>query len=233
MTMERSEYVVWGAVAAALACVGAAALLVGGRGAVVTPATGAGGAVASASPEALESAGHGAEKTTELLPAPAGELGAHACVERSGRAVDTAEFRGRFVVADFIFTNCGGTCPAMTAKMAELQAAVRTLPDVLLASFSVDPARDTPEALTKFAGVYGADPERWLFLRAEMDVIGRIACDDVKLWKSREDPAMHSAQFALIDRAGRVRAYYSPLYDTSWMKKLIADLETLRREPAR
>src|SRR5256885_602366 len=40
--------------------------------------------------------------------------------ERSGRPVGLADLRGTPWVADFIFTQCAGACPAMTARMARL-----------------------------------------------------------------------------------------------------------------
>lgn len=231
MSMTKSELVVWVVVAAAL-------------GGVVTLAALARKAPAPAAPQASsrshptppgesEPAGTAQKRTSALLPAPAGTLGDLACVERSGSEVRTSRLRGKFAVVDFIFTNCGGPCPLMTAAMARLQEATKSAPDLTLVTFTVDPERDTPEALREYADRFVADKERWLFLRAEMPVIREIAYDQLKLVKSRDDLVIHSQKFALLDREGRVRAYYDPLDDEEWMKLLAADLETLRREPAR
>src|SRR5437762_2164248 len=80
-------------------------------------------------------------------------------VERSGRAVARADLRGQPWVADFIFTQCAGACPAMTARMARLR---RELPaGVRSVSFTVDPGHDTPEALARYGSAFGADQD-WL-----------------------------------------------------------------------
>ena len=63
-------------------------------------------------------------------------------VERSGRPLSLADLKGRPWVAEFIFTQCAGACPAMTARMARLRRDVP--PDVQFVSFTVDPAHDTP-----------------------------------------------------------------------------------------
>jgi protein SCO1/2 len=177
----------------------------------------------------FEIVGEAQVRTTELLPEPAGELGSYPVVERSGRETNTSELRGKFVVANFIFTNCGGPCPAMSQQMAELQTALKPFDDVLLVSFTVDPERDTPQVLTEYAQRYGADKDRWLFLRAEMGKLREIAYDQLHLVASRDEPVLHSKQFALLDREGRVVAYYSPSQDKNWQKKLLGDVETLRR----
>jgi protein SCO1/2 len=117
----------------------------------------------------------------------------------------------------------------MSQQMAELQTALKPFDDVLLVSFTVDPERDTPQVLTEYAQRYGADKDRWLFLRAEMGKLREIAYDQLHLVASRDEPVLHSKQFALLDREGRVVAYYSPSQDKNWQKKLLGDVETLRR----
>src|SRR6187455_2997629 len=98
--MTKPEYAVWSVVAVALG--GVVALGVWSRRArtepVAPPAQAA--APAHAEPDrppkmsdAFEVAGEAPVRTTELLAAPAGELGSFACVERSGRALDTSELR--------------------------------------------------------------------------------------------------------------------------------------------
>ena len=73
---------------------------------------------------------------TRLYPVPDFSL-----IDQSGTAVTLADLKGKVWIADFIFTNCGGTCPMMTDKMRKLQ---NTLPqEIRMVSFSVDPDRDT------------------------------------------------------------------------------------------
>jgi protein SCO1/2 len=229
MSMTKSELVVWVVVAMALGGVVTLAAL--SRRAPAPPAARATAHEESAGP--VESAGVAQRRTSELLPAPAGALSDLPCVERSGREMKTSELRGKFVVADFIFTNCGGPCPVMSGAMARLQEALHGTADVTLVSFTVDPERDTTKVLAEYADRFRADKDRWLFLRAEMPAIREIAYDQLKLVKSRADLVIHSQKFALLDREGRVRAYYNPLSDDDWMKFLVADLDVLRREPAR
>jgi cytochrome oxidase Cu insertion factor (SCO1/SenC/PrrC family) len=239
VSMTKAEIVVWGLVAAGLG--GVVALAVFARSPSAPPRDEAPAAATPADdarshdeePERVELAGVAPAKTTELLPQPGNELGDYACVERSGKATRTSELRGKFLVVDFIFTNCGGPCPLMTEAMSKLQAAVAGADDVRLVSFSVDPDRDSPEALSNYADRYKADKERWLFLRAELPDLREIAYDRLGLVGSREQPVIHSPKFALLDRTGRVRGYYSPMTDPVFIATILKDLEKLRAEPVR
>jgi cytochrome oxidase Cu insertion factor (SCO1/SenC/PrrC family) len=231
VNMTKPEAVTWGVVAAALA--GVVALAAMSRRAPKPAPTDAPPAEAAPAEAAPEAAGLAPEKTSELFPEPAGELGDHPCVERSGRAMNTSELRGKFVVADFIFTSCAGTCPAMSAQMEELQKLVKGRDDVRLVSMSVDPERDTTKAMSEYADRYHADKDQWLFLRFELPVIQEIAVDRLRLVPTKDDLFMHSSLFALLDREGKYRGLYSALKDPKWTTKLLADLETLRGEPAK
>lgn len=132
-------------------------------------------------------------------------------VERSGETVTLSDLAGDVWVANLIFTHCGGTCPLMTLQMSSLQG---VLPDeVRFVSITVDPFRDTPEVLAEYADVYGADPERWLFLTGERDDIYRLSQEGFHLavddtFGSEIEPITHSTRFVLVDQAGRIRNYY-------------------------
>src|SRR4026207_262694 len=82
-------------------------------------------------------------------------------MERSGAGVDLAQLRGKIWVADFIYTSCTDTCPLQSAMMAKLQQQYAANPDFQLVSFTVDPERDTPQALTNYATKFQADGKRW------------------------------------------------------------------------
>lgn len=85
-----------------------------------------------------------------------------------GRPVDSDQFRGKVVVADFVYTTCQGTCPLLSERMQTLQERLRMDGllggQVQLLSFTVDPAHDTPEVLRAYAEQQGADPDAWRFL---------------------------------------------------------------------
>lgn len=222
----RASPLVWIAVGAAL--LGVVAFAAWRRASEETPVNGE--PPATAGPEESD----GPEKPVfelpppGMLPAPVGPMPDVPAVERSGRKLTTADLRGRFTVMDLIFTNCGGPCPRLTAQMVRLQEALPKDDDLRLVSFTVDPERDTPEVLAKYAKDFGADPERWWFLRVEGADLRRIVGHAFHLMPE-EDLFVHSNHFLLLDPEGRLRALYLPLQEEGWRERLLADLASLRK----
>jgi protein SCO1 len=133
-------------------------------------------------------------------------------IERGGGAVSRADLRGRTLVLDFIFTTCAGPCPLLSAGMSELQRELADT-DVQLVSVTVDPQTDTLERLREYAQRFGADPQRWLFLRGEESELAELA-RSVSLAVASDPGAApgfqvtHSTKVLVIDGQGRVRGYY-------------------------
>ena len=84
--------------------------------------------------------------------------------ERSGRVVHKSDLEGHPWVVSFIFTNCAGPCAKVSSAMQRLQKEFFEETDLRLVTITVDPERDQPEQLSKYAAGYEADSERWLFL---------------------------------------------------------------------
>lgn len=102
-------------------------------------------------------------------------------LERSGRPFGLSDLRRKVWVANLFFAHCADTCPLETAEMAKLQTEFDGETDFRLVSISVDPERDTPQVLARYADQNGADPERWLFLTGHKATIYRLAREGFKL----------------------------------------------------
>lgn len=142
-----------------------------------------------------------------------------------GCPFDSAALRGKIWVADFIFTTCNGPCPLMSHRMSRIQDAVAGYPDVRLVSFTVDPEHDTPPVLAEYARRYRAQPGRWYFLTGETPTLNRLARADFKL-SSVDGTLTHSTRFVLLDRASRIRGYYT-LEDEGASARLLQDIRKL------
>jgi protein SCO1 len=137
--------------------------------------------------------------------------------------------RGKVWIADFIFTNCPGPCPRMSAQMRQVDAALRPeIKDLRLVSFTVDPARDTPEVLAKYAAHYQADPGVWFFLTGPQAELHNLARNVFTLGDVNGD-LEHSTRFVLIDRHSRVRGFYLTS-DEDALPRLIADAKRVAKD---
>jgi protein SCO1 len=163
--------------------------------------------------------------------------------ERSGRKVTLADLKGKVWVAQFFYTHCTDICPLTVPQMgllhleylndAEFRSAVRFV------SITVDPERDTPEVLSKFADHFSADSDLWLFLTGDKGTIVRLAQQGFKLGigeesnppeiakkTGEEKELFHSNRLVLVDRNAQIRGYYSGI-DAEAMVRLRRDLKTL------
>ncbi|MGH7557531.1 MAG: SCO family protein [Gemmatimonadota bacterium] len=169
---------------------------------------------------------------------------AFALVDQTGDTVRSGDLEGTVWVATFVFTNCAGVCPLITSRMAALRDSLGVEgllgDEVRLVSFSVDPARDTPEVLRSYAGRFGGSPpSRWAFLTGTpADSIHALIQRGFKLTAVPMPPTgadtvggyqvNHSPRLVLVDRHGRVRGTYDAT-EPAAMDSLRRDLGSLLR----
>jgi len=176
--------------------------------------------------------GHG----NAVLPPIIGPVPPFSLVERSGQPLSRDDLAGKPWVADFIFTRCAGTCPALSARMAELRRQVQQRGlQARLVSFSVDPTHDTPEVLREYAEHFGADAN-WLFVTGERDALYDLIGHGFRLSvadrpadqaAAGEELVTHSDRFVLVDAAGRIRGYYHGA-DEDAVPNVLRDLAALQ-----
>jgi len=84
--------------------------------------------------------------------------------------------KDRVVLINFVFTNCLDACPMMTKKLIQTRKLLvdSVKDDIWFVSVSVDPERDTPEAMKAFAKKQGVDESRWLFLTGSKENLNII-----------------------------------------------------------
>jgi len=132
-------------------------------------------------------------------------------IDQGGHEVALTDLRSFAVVLDFIYTNCPGPCPILTSSHVTLQ---RSLPPALrsrirFVSISLDPERDTPEALRRYAAARGADLKTWSFLAGPApqveDVVKRYGVGRIRQPDGTID---HLVITLLIDPAGRIVRRY-------------------------
>ena len=167
-----------------------------------------------------------------------GTLPEFSLINQSAEPYGTQQLEGRPWIANFIFTRCPGRCPMLTREMSRLQTELRGRgwDDVMLVSISVDPASDTPEALTAYATKHGAKQDGWQFLTGTRDGIWSLSVDGFKLAVEEiedtgEGPIVHSNRFVLADGQRRIRGYYDA-FDADDRARLLRDLEIVRAESA-
>ena len=166
-------------------------------------------------------------KSTDITGAEYGK--ALDLTDHNGKPRHLEDFRGKAVVVFFGFTHCPDVCPTTLAEMSQV---VKQLgPDgdrVQVLLVTVDPERDTREALAKYVTAF--DP-RFLGMYGDLEATRRVAKDFKVYFEKRKTgdsySVDHSAQSYVIDPQGRLRLFVRHDRISS---DLPDDLKTLLRE---
>ena len=167
-------------------------------------------------------------------PAPAFSL-----TDQNGQSFGSERLKGRVVLVGFVYTTCGGVCPATTHKMYRIQEALRREKlwgeKVQFVSISVDPERDTPDVLARYAATYDADTASWHFLTGDSKNVSKVV-SDWGMWARRNSEGVldHPSRIFLLDSEGRIREIYSleflePASVVADMRALLAEARATDR----
>ena len=162
----------------------------------------------------------------QIGPAPAFSL-----TTQDGQRLSLQELHGKVVAVTFIYASCADTCPLLTAKLAGLQARLGADfgPKVFFLAITVDPERDTPEVLKRYAQAHGVDLAGWAFLTGTPPEIREVARRyGVYFKKTRRGDVDHTFLTSLIDQRGTLRVQYLGVrFDPD---ELLGDLRALLQE---
>lgn len=129
---------------------------------------------------------------------------------QSGLPFSREKLAGAPWIASFFFASCNGPCPRMNTTVHRLQEATYSFRKLQFVSFTVDPERDTPEALAAYARRYKADPERWTFLTGPRHILSTLS-RDAFLAGELDLAQSHATRFYLVDQSFRVRGHFQGL----------------------
>ena len=166
------------------------------------------------------------EILSKIGPAPAFTL-----TTQDGKRLSLKELGGKVVAITFIYTGCVDTCPLLTAKMAGLQANFGSNfgSKVFFISITVDPERDTPAILKRYAEAHRANTAGWAFLTGSSAEIQQVA----KLYgiyykKKSGGDVDHTFLTSIVDQSGTLRVQYIGVQFKP--DDLLRDIQTLLRE---
>lgn len=142
-----------------------------------------------------------------------------ALVDQDSLLITDKDYLGKVYVVDFFFTTCPSICPLLTQNLVDIQKEFKDVPNVGMASFSINPRYDTPMVLKEYAEKYGITDLDWHLLTGDHDQIYDIANKGFNIFAeaNKEAPGgfEHSGMFALVDKKGYLRcrtdAYGNPI----------------------
>jgi protein SCO1/2 len=128
--------------------------------------------------------------------------------DQNGRVANSARFRGRQVMLNFIYSRCpvANMCPLSTTKMIQTQKLAREagVANVEFVSITLDPAHDTPGVLREYADDRGIDTSNFSFLTGPEPAIRDLLTQFGVIAEFRGEILDHTLATLLIDEKGRI-----------------------------
>jgi protein SCO1/2 len=151
--------------------------------------------------------------------------------KQDGKRLALKDLRGKVLAITFIFASCADTCPLLTAKMAGIQDRLGSDfgHKVFFVSITVDPERDMPEVLRRYAEGHKANPAGWAFLTGTSAEIREVAKRyGIYHKKTARGDVDHTFLTSLVDQNGTLRVQYMGVkFDP---EEMLRDLQSLLRE---
>lgn len=134
---------------------------------------------------------------------------------RDGRAVSEADYRGKVTLLYFGYAYCPDVCPLTLSNVGRaLKRLGSAAKDVRVLFVTVDPNRDTPAVLNRYAAAFGPEVEA---LRGDADQLAslarryRVAYSVVPRTAEGTYEVTHSSGIYAFDRDGNARLLISSL----------------------
>lgn len=149
-------------------------------------------------------------------------------VDSAGNSVRLADFRGKPLVVNLIYTACIRSCPVIVQT---LQDAVIDAQGALDAdSFNIvtigfDARGDTPDRMEAFAKAQGVDLPNWRFLSSDGRTIEKLTDQLGFVYYASSQGFQHLAQVSVLDAEGRLyRQVYGEYFDSPFLVEPLKDL---------
>lgn len=162
---------------------------------------------------ALGTAGYGAFRWLTPAPALHGTLldtprpvGAVELIAEGDRRVTLSAWQGRLVVVFFGFTHCPDICPLTMARLGKIYRDLGEPADVQVVMITVDPARDTPEVIQRYAAQF--HPSFVGLSGTPADIADAARTFFVGFREIAGGQFIHTDAVVLLDRETRMRAVY-------------------------
>jgi protein SCO1/2 len=150
-----------------------------------------------------------------------------ALTNQSGRQHGLDVYRGQPVLVTMFYGTCPAVCPLLIESVRSVEGAMDAAGkrQLRVLMISIDPERDTPEALAKIADQRKIDLSRWTLARADAPAVRKIAAVlGIQYRQLPNGEFNHASVITLLDRNGAI------VMQSSKLGALDAELiEALRR----
>ena len=125
----------------------------------------------------------------------------------TGKQIKLADLRGRPQVVLMFFASCQSACPVLMHDLQRIEAALKPEQRVRIGFtlVTIDPRRDTPEALRRYRATRALPAETWTLLHGEPDDTRELAALlGVKYKEGANGQFAHSNLITVLNQQGEI-----------------------------
>ena len=153
---------------------------------------------------------------------------------QNGENISPKDLKGKIHVANFFFTICPSLCPKIMGNMQMVQKEFKDDKNVLIASYSVMPDRDSVSVLRNYASTHNILDNKWQLLTGDKNKIYEIArrsyfADENLGVQKGENDFLHTENFILVDKNLHIRGIYNGTLQLE-IEQLVKDIRELEKE---
>jgi protein SCO1 len=130
-------------------------------------------------------------------------------IAQDGKAIGLDVYRGQPVLVTMFYASCQATCPLIidTLRAVEKATPADRAKNLRVLLISIDPVRDTPEALAATARERRIDTTRWTLAHADERTVRLVAAAlGVQYRQLPSGEFSHATQISVLDAQGKIVA---------------------------
>ncbi len=134
-------------------------------------------------------------------------VGDYTLLDRDGRPVPLASYRGKPLIVSFIYTGCFQVCPTTTRSLDESVRALRGRfgnDQFNVISIGFNQPADSPQAMKAFAAQHRIAQPNWDFLSPPARIVEPLTRNFGFRYESTPAGFDHVLQLSLVDAQGRI-----------------------------
>jgi len=148
--------------------------------------------------------------------------------DTSRQAVTLAEFRGKPLIVNLVYTACSQSCPVVVQTLYDAVASAQATfgeDTFAVATIGFDPRHDTPEQMRAYAGSQGIGLANWHFLSGDPTTIAKLAARTGFTMVPSPQGFDHMTQTTIVDQDGVI---YRQVYGAGFVvPELVEPLKDL------
>ena len=157
-------------------------------------------------------------------------VGDYEMTDRAGQRVRLAQYRGKPLLVNFIYTGCSHVCPTSVQFLSQaVNQAQRALGADSFATLTIgfNAPHDSPLAMADFARRQGIRAPNWEFAGAHAETVAQLTRDFGFSYAATTGGFDHIAQVTVVDAAGRVyRQVYGDRFELPLLVEPLRELVT-------